>query len=353
MEKTREGRTKRIASWLAAGGLAAIAAFGASDAMAQADAVEEFYSGRTVKIVVGFSPGGGYDLYARLAADHIGKHIPGEPTVIVENMPGGGGRRAAGYLYTVAPKDGSEMSVIVQSVAFDAALGELPDVDDPSDFNFIGRLTSNVELQFTWHTSETKSLEDAKQNAVIVGATGPTSPSATVPRMLNETIGTKFEVVSGYGGTAEVALAMERGEVEGMMQGVESLRSTRADWIDQGQINGIWQLALRPHPEFPDVPVVGDLGDTDEDRRMLRLIAGTSEIGRSLVAPPGVPEERVQALRDAFQAMLDDSEFQADAEARNAALDPATGEELQALVEETMQTPEPVIERTRAVLGLD
>jgi tripartite-type tricarboxylate transporter receptor subunit TctC len=353
MHHTRQARAMATAPWLTAGALAAFAAFAALDARAQDQSVAEFYEGTTVKIVVGFSPGGGYDLYARLAGDHLGRHIPGNPTVIVENMPGGGGRRAAAYLYSVAPKDGSELSLIVQSVAFDAALGELPDVYDAGAFNFIGRLTSNVELQFTWHTSETKSLDGAKQNDVVVGATGPTSPSATVPQMLNETIGTRFEVVSGYGGTAEVALAMERGEVEGMMQGVESLRGTRADWIEQGLINGIWQLALRPHAEFPDVPVVGELGDTEEDRLMLRLIAGTSEIGRSLAAPPDVPQERVAALRAAFQAMLEDPQFQADAERRNLALDPATGEELQALVGETMQTPEPVIQRTRAVLGLD
>jgi tripartite-type tricarboxylate transporter receptor subunit TctC len=357
------GRTNRMhkigkarpaaAPWLAAGAVAAFVAFGAAEAIAQEESVAEFYEGNTVRIVVGFSPGGGYDLYARLAADHIGKHIPGNPTVIVENMPGGGGRRAAGYLYEVAAQDGSELSLIVQAVAFDSALGELPGVDDASQFNFIGRLTSNVELQFTWHTSETKSLEDAMERETIVGATGPTSPSATVPRMLNETIGTQFEIVTGYGGTSEVALAMERGEVEGMMQGVESLLGTRADWIEQGLINGIWQLSVRPHQEFPDVPVVGELGDTDEDRQMLRLIAGTSEIGRSLAAPPNVPEERVQALREAFQAMLEDPEFLADAEQRNLALDPATGEELQALVEDTMQTPEAVLARTRAVLGQD
>jgi tripartite-type tricarboxylate transporter receptor subunit TctC len=349
-----DGKVRAAAApWLAAGAVAVFAAFGVAEAIAQEESVADFYEGNTVRIVVGFSPGGGYDLYARLAADHIGKHIPGNPTVIVENMPGGGGRRAAGYLYEVAAQDGSELSLIVQAVAFDSALGELPGVDDAGQFNFIGRLTSNVELQFTWHTSETKSLEDAMERETIVGATGPTSPSATVPRMLNETIGTQFEIVTGYGGTSEVTLAMERGEVEGMMQGVESLLGTRADWIEQGLINGIWQLSLRPHAEFPDVPVVGELGDTDEDRQMLRLIAGTSEIGRSLAAPPNVPEERVQALRDAFQAMLEDPEFLADAEQRNLALDPATGEELQALVEETMQTPEAVLARTRAVLGQD
>ena len=208
MQTTRHVRPSKTAPWLAAGALAALAALGAPDALAQ-DPVAEFYQGSTVRIVVGFSPGGGYDLYARLAGDHLGKHIPGNPTVIVANMPGGGGRRAAGYLYEVAAQDGSELSLIVQAVAFDSALGELPGVEDASRFNFIGRLTSNVELQFTWHTSETRSLEDAKQNEVIVGATGPTSPSATVPQMLNETIGTRFEIVSGYGGTSEVALAME------------------------------------------------------------------------------------------------------------------------------------------------
>jgi tripartite-type tricarboxylate transporter receptor subunit TctC len=317
---------------------------------AQADPIADFYTGKTVKIVVGFGVGGGYDIYARLAGEHLGRFIPGNPTVIVENMPGGGGVRAAAFLYTAAPKDGTVLSVIVQSIAFDSAIGQLPGKIDASKYNYIGRLTSNVEAQFTWNTSRTKSLDDARKNEVIVAATGPSSPSTIVPRMLNEAVGTKFKIVQGYPGTAEAALAMERGEVEGMMQSLESLQSARPDWLKEKKINFIWQLALKPHRDFPDVPAVGQLGDTPEEQAMLKLIAGTADIGRSIVAPPDVPAERVKALRTAFQAMVADQQFLAAAKARNANLDPASGEALQEIVAAAMATPKDVIERTRAIV---
>jgi tripartite-type tricarboxylate transporter receptor subunit TctC len=332
-------------------GLAGLALTCAPGAGARADAVADFYKGKTVKIIVGFGVGGGYDIYGRLAAEHLGRFIPGNPTVIVENMPGGGGVRAAAFLHGVAPKDGTVLSVIVQSIAFDSVLGELPGKIDASSYNFIGRLTSNVETQFTWHTSAAKTLEDAKRNTVIVGATGPSSPSTIVPRMLNDAVGTKFKIVQGYPGTAEASLAMERGEVEGMMQSLESLQTARPDWLRDKKINPIWQLALKRHPVLPDVPTVGELGDTPEEQSMLKLIAGTAEIGRSLVAPPGVPAERVAALRSAFQAMVADAQFRAAAKSRNASLDPAPGEALQEQVAAAMATPKAVVERTRAIVA--
>ncbi len=333
--------------------LPAIAIFAGAPAAGQTQPgpIADFYKGKTVKIVVGFGVGGGYDIYGRLAAEHLGRFIPGNPTVIVENMPGGGGVRAASFLHGAAPKDGSVLSVIVQAIAFDSVLGNLPGNIDAGKYNFIGRLTSNVEAQFTWHTSSTKSLDDAKRNTVVVGATGTTSPSTIVPRMLNETIGTKFKIVQGYPGTAEAALAMERGEVEGMMQSLESLQSAKPDWIADKKINFIWQLALKPHPSFPDVPAVGQLGDTPEEQSMLKLIAGTADIGRSLVAPPDVPAERVAALRAAFQAMVADAQFLAAAKARNAHLDPLSGEALQEIVAGAMATPKAVVERARAIVN--
>jgi tripartite-type tricarboxylate transporter receptor subunit TctC len=343
--RVRPNRLFRIVPVALAGFLGAAAA-----GQAQTDAVADFYKGKTVKIIVGFGVGGGYDIYGRLAAEHIGRFIPGNPTVIVENMPGGGGVRAASFLHGAAPKDGTVISVIVQSIAFDSVLGELPGKIDAGKYNFIGRLTSNVEAQFTWHTSQTKSLEDAKRNTVVVAATGVSSPSTIVPRMLNEAIGAKFKIVQGYPGTAEAALAMERGEVEGMMQSLESLQSAKPDWLREKKINFLWQLALKPHPAFPDVPAVGQLGDTPEEQSMLKLIAGTADIGRSLVAPPDVPAERVAALRAAFKAMVADPQFQAATKARNANLDPASGEALQEIVAAAMATPKAVVERTRAIV---
>jgi tripartite-type tricarboxylate transporter receptor subunit TctC len=246
-------RLRAIAGGLFAGFLGLALAGGA----VRADAVADFYKGKTVKIIVGFGVGGGYDIYGRLAAEHLGRFIPGNPAVIVENMPGGGGVRAAAFLHGVAPKDGTVLTVIVQSIAFDSVLGELPGKIDASTYNFIGRLTSNVETQFTWHTSPTKTLDDAKRNAVIVGATGASSPSTIVPRMLNDAIGTKFKIVQGYPGTAEVSLAMERGEVEGIMQSLESVQTARPDWLRDKKVNPIWQLALKRHPSLPHTPAVG------------------------------------------------------------------------------------------------
>lgn len=321
----------------------------ASAAMAQTNDQDAFYAGKTVTITVGFSPGGGYDQYGRLAAEFLGRHLPGKPTVLVSNMPGGGGLKAALHLFNTAPKDGTVLTLIMQSVAFDSALGNLA---VPADqFNFIGRLTTSVEMQLTWRTSATKTLSDAKKRKTMIGATGASSPSAIVPKLLNDAIGTQFEIVAGYPGTTDSALAMERGEVEGTLKSLQSILSANQDWLDKKLVNVIWQLSMKPHPRFPDVPAVGQLGDDPQAQQMLRLIAGTSEIGRSLATAPGVPDERVRTLRKAFAAMIADPEFLAAAKKRNADLDPATGEELQQMVKSAMQTPPEVVARVKKVLA--
>lgn len=317
---------------------------------AKADAIEDFYRGKTVRIIVGFAPGAGYDLYGRLAAEFLGRFIPGHPTVIVENMPGAGGRRAAQYLYSAAPQDGTVMGVIVQSVALDSAIGELPGVPDASAYNAIGRLTSNVEMGIVWHTAPVETLEDAKQKTVSVGATGAGSASSFVPHLLNDLVGTKFNVIDGYQGAADVALAMERGEVEGAMQGLPSLRTTRAQWLTEHKVRMIWQLALQPHPDYPDVPAVGQLGRTPEEQGVLHLVAGGADIGRSLVAPPGVPAERIAALRRAFDAMTADPGFRATATKRNQEIDPMSGKDLQALLIDAAATPKDVAEKARLLI---
>jgi tripartite-type tricarboxylate transporter receptor subunit TctC len=316
---------------------------------AHAEPVAEFYAGKTITITVGFSPGGGYDLYARLVAQFLGRYIPGKPNVIVSNMPGGGGLRAAIQLFDVAAKDGTVLTAVVQTVGFDSALGQLPVRADR--FNYIGRMTNSIEMQLLWHTSPTKSLQDAKSRKTVIGATGSSSPSAIVPKLLNDTIGTKFEIVGGYPGTSDSALAMERGEVEGTLKSLESLVATNQDWLTDGKVNIIWQLAMKPHQRFPKVPAIGELGDDPEGRAILRLIAGTAEIGRSLATAPGVPSERVAALRRAFDAMVADPEFQAMAKKRSASLDAATGESLQALIAETMNTPREVVDRVKRVIS--
>lgn len=309
-----------------------------------------FYQGKTITITVGVAPGGGYDLYARLAAEFLGRHIPGRPAVVVVNMPGGGGLRAAMNLFNNAPRDGTALCAIVQSVAFDSVLGELPVRAD--EFNFIGRLTSSVEMQLLWHTSATKTLDDAKRRVTVVGATGTSSPSAIVPKLLNDAIGTQFKVVGGYPGTQDSSLAMERGEVEGTLKSLESLRVNNHDWLETGKVTILWQLALRPAPGFETVPAVGMLGDDPQGRAMLRLIASTAEIGRSLATAPKTPPERVALLRQSFQRMVADPDFQAAARQRNAPLAVAPGEDVQKIIAETVDTPAPIVQRVKSILGI-
>jgi tripartite-type tricarboxylate transporter receptor subunit TctC len=310
-----------------------------------AEPTSDFYAGKTITITVGVGPGGGYDLYARLAAEFLGRHIPGKPNIVVVNLPGGGGLRAALQLFNTAPKDGTALCAIVQSVGFDSVLGELP--VRASEFNFIGRMTSSVEMQLLWHTSPTRTLEDAKRRVTVIGATGTSSPSSIVPKLLNDAIKTQFKIVGGYPGTQDSSLAMERGEVEGTLKSLEAVQATNRDWLDSGKVRILWQLGMQRNSAFPDAPAIGELGDDDEGRSMLKLIASTAEIGRSLVTAPGVPPERVAMLRDAFQRMLADPDFRAAAQQRNAGLAPATGEALQKIIQDTTQTSEPVVARVK------
>lgn len=330
---------------LAAAAAAGLVALPFSAALA--DDVADFYSGRTVTIYVGFGPGGGYDLYARLAADFIGDHIPGNPDVIVENMPGAGGRLAAQHLYNRAAQDGTAMGLIVQSVAMDSATGEIPGGVDAADFNAIGRLTANYELGLVWHTSDVTSFEDARAREVSFASTGAGSASFFVPMMLNEIEGTQFRVIAGYQGAAAARLAVEQGETDAFMTGLAGLRVSNPDWLENELVRPIWQLAIEPHPDYPDVPAVGQMGQTDAERAMLQLVAGAAEVGRSLLAPPNVPAERVEALRRAFDAMIEDPAFLDAAAERNHEIDTLTGEELQEVLLAQMAVDDEVIEMVR------
>jgi len=308
-----------------------------------------FYEGKTITMSVGVAPGGGYDLYARLAAEFLGRHIPGKPNILVVNMPGGGGLRAAVHLYNTAPKDGTWLCAIVQSVAFDSVLGSLP---VPADrFNFIGRMTTSVETQLLWGTSPTRTIEDAKTRVTVLGATGASSPSNIVPKLLNNVLGTKFRIVLGYAGTQESFLAMERGEVEGTLKSVDSIMVSNRDMLEKGTVRVLWQLGLKRHPLLPQVPAIGELGDDEDGRAALRLIASTAEVGRSIATAPDVPAQRVQTLREAFARMIADPEMLEAARKRGVALEPAGGAAIQTIINETTRTPEQVIRRVKAALS--
>lgn len=313
-------------------------------ALAQ-QSVQDFYRGKTVTIYVGFSPGGGYDLYARLASEFLGRHIPGNPEVIVENMPGAGGRTAIQFLYNVAPQDGTALSVPVQSMALDSLLNVLPGDLDARNFIAIGRISPEYELGMIWHEVGIETLDEIKETPVTFASTGAGSASTFVPLMLNDMIGTQFQVIQGYQGANAAMMALETGEVDGAMQGIAGMSASRPDWIPEGRVNVVWQLGVTPHRLLPDVPAVGQLGENDLDRASLHLVASAAEIGRALITTPNVPEDRVEALRGAFDAMMADPDFIAAAEARNHLLDPLSGAELQVEIASQMDIPQEVIDR--------
>ncbi|HWJ87957.1 MAG TPA: tripartite tricarboxylate transporter substrate-binding protein [Pelagibacterium sp.] len=318
-----------------------------SGALAQ-DAVADFYRGKTVTIYVGFGPGGGYDLYGRLASDYLGQYIPGNPDVIVENMPGAGGRLAAQYLYAVAPKDGTALSVVVQSVAMDSATGAIPGNIDAARFNAIGRMTANYELGITWHTTGIETFDDTLTTPVAFASTGAGSASAFVPLMLNDLEGTQYKIIQGYEGVASARLALESGEVDAMMAGLAGLQSSNPEWINDGIVNVIWQLSTAPHPDFPDVPAIGQLGETEDEQAMFRLVAGAADIGRALITTPDVPQDRVDALRAAFDAMAADPAFIEAAAQRNLDLDILSGAALQEVIHSQMDVSDEAIDLTRS-----
>lgn len=304
-----------------------------------------FYAGKTVTIYVGFGPGGGYDLYARLASEFLGRHIPGNPEVIVENMPGAGGRTAIQYLYNVAPQDGTALSVPVQSMALDSLLNVLPGDLDAREFIAIGRLTPEYELGMVWGEVEAHTLEAIMETPITFASTGAGSASSFVPLMLNDMIGTQFRVIQGYQGANAAMMALETGEVDAAMQGLAGMTVSRPDWIPNGIVNIAWQLGVEPHEQLPDVPAVGQLGNNELDQAALRLVSSAAEIGRSLITTPNVPEDRVEALRTAFDAMVADPDFIAAAEGRSHLLDTLTGAELQDEIESQMSATQEVIDR--------
>ena len=324
----------------------ALSSVGLSPAQAQ-DSVAEFYADNPITIYVGFGPGGGYDLYARLVAEFLGRHIPGDPDVLVENRPGAGGRVAAQYLYSVAPQDGTAMAIIVQSIALDSLLNVLPGDLDARNYTAIGRVTPEYELGMVWNTVEANTLEQIKETSISFASTGAGSASSFVPKMLNDMIGTQFKVIAGYQGANAAMQAMESGEVDAAMQGLAGMSASRPTWIPEGKVNVVWQLGLQRHALLPDVPAIGELGDNELDRESLKLVASAAEIGRSIFSTPNLPEDRRDALRRAFDAMVADPDFIAAVEARRFLLDPMSGEDLQAEVARQMEVSQEVVDRVR------
>jgi len=318
------------------------------NAHAQAD----FYKGKTVDLMIGYSVGGGYDVYARLIARHLGKHIPGNPTVTPRNMEGAGSLRLANWIYNVARKDGLVFGTIGRGTGFDPLLGSKQAQFDGTKFNWIGSANDEVSVCVVWNgRGKVTKFEDLLTQQLSVGGTGAAADTDQFPRIINGVLGTKMKIVTGYPGGNDVNLALERGEVDGRCGwSWSSVKSTRANWLSDKKIAILMQLSLAKHPDLPDVPLITELAKTDEQRQILKLIFARQALGRPYLAPPGVPAERVAILRKAFMDTMADKEFLAEAEQAQLEITPVAGEAVQKLVTEVYQTPPAVVRKAAEIL---
>ncbi len=317
---------------------------------AAGQSVEKFYAGKTINLIVGFGPGGTYDYFARLVARHMGKHLPGKPTIVVQNMPGAGSLTAANHLFTVAPKDGTVIGSVSQTLAIEQAVKNPGSRYDVSKFNWIGSATSVTQVQLTMAKSQIKTIEDAKKFETPVSHTGGGSPTRGYPLLLNGLIGTKFKLVGPYKGSTNGLLAMERGEVESASTSYTTVKQKRPQWIANKEANILVQYARSRTPQMPNIPAFVELGKTAADKQLMSLYVSGEEVGRSFLAPPGLPADRVAALRAAFIAMTKDPEVLAEVAKAKAELDPMSGADLQNFMADTMKVPPAVVERMQALL---
>jgi tripartite-type tricarboxylate transporter receptor subunit TctC len=317
----------------------------------QAGAADDFYKGKTIKIVVGFGPGGGYDLYARLLGKYLGQHIPGQPNVIVENLSGAGSIKAANYVYGIAPKDGTVIATINQTIPMFQLLGGEGTEFKTHDIQWLGSMASSNEILFTWHTSDVKTIDDAKKHEVVMGAITPTSDSYIYPTVINAILGTKFKVVNGYPDGNDVNLAVERGEVAGRGgNSWSSLNSNRRAWIDQKKINLILQVGFSKEPDLPDVALLSDLAKDAAAKQVVDVISVPVAIGYATWLAPGVPADRMAILRKAFDETVTDPALLAEAAQRNVTIRPQGGAHLEAQVKRISNTPQEVLDRVAKTL---
>jgi tripartite-type tricarboxylate transporter receptor subunit TctC len=318
---------------------------GAATDKALAQPAGDAFRGRTITLFVGYPPGGGYDFYGRLIATHLGRHIPGQPTVIVQNMPGAGSISAANHVFNVTPKDGTALGLITQGVAQEEVLGTPGVRYKSAEFTWIGRATSSVYVTVGWHTSKTKTIYDAMKQDILLSSN---LLADVLPTVLNNVVGTRFKMVRGYPGSNEGMLAMEREETESAVTSWNAVKTTKKNWLDERKINILVQYGPQRVKDLPDVPSMVELGKTEQDKQVLGFFASSAEIGIAIMAPPGVPAERVQILRAAFDATMKDPQFLADIEARKVEFDrPINGAELQKIVAEAAGVTEDV--RARAL----
>ena len=317
----------------------------ASAVPTQAQPVADFYRGKALRMLIGYGPGGGYDIYGRLVAEFLPRHLPGNPTIVTQNMPGAGSFVAAKYMYDIAPRDGTVFGSLAQTLALDSMTNTSAKLD-VTKMPYIGRVVTNIDTGAALLKTGIKSFADVRAKQYNVGASGGGSTTVLFPTALNTYAGAKFKLVRGYSGTTDILLAMERGEVDIVgAYGLPGLLVSHPGWLRGGEATILYQASLKRHRLLPDVPTLPELAQSYEGREVLHAAASTGEIGRSILTTPGVPPERVAVLRTAFQAMLRDPDFLGTCEKRNLMVDGAAGEEIDEIVRETLRLPQVAAEK--------
>jgi tripartite-type tricarboxylate transporter receptor subunit TctC len=328
-----------------------IAGGGAADAQS----VEQFYKGKQIKFMLGSAGGGGYDAYTRTIVRYMGKHIPGNPTFLVQNMPGAGGLVAANYIYNVAAKDGTEIGMTGRAAAIEALINPADKAVkfEATKFNWIGTPQQEIGVLLVATSTPVKTLEDLKKHELTASSTGRAAATSVYPRLMNNMFGTKFKVIEGYKSSQEGLLALERGEVTSHTSGGSSsaFRNRIEPWIKAGKVKMMMQVASEKDPTLPaDLPLILDLAQNDSERQILELVLVQQTMGRPMMAPPGVPADRVKALRDAFDATMKDKEYLADSEKQDLEVNPVSGAKLNAMLDQVYKTPKAVVDKVAKLL---
>ena len=333
--------------------VAAVLAGGSLAAGPAASQTSDFYRGKQITILGAGTAGGGIDIGARQVARHLGKHIAGNPTIVAQLMPGAGGIRMIDHMHKVAPKDGTVIGIVPPGPIIEPLIGKRQASYAMTDFVSIGAMTKEVSLCISWGASKFKTIDDAMKSQMVVAGTGAGSSPDIYPVVLNEVLHTKFKVITGYQGSQETIIAIERTEVDGRCGwGGSSLKSTKPDWIRDKKINILLQLALTKNPDFPDVPLVMDLVKDEGDKQLLTLLFGPLAINKPFFGPPGMAPERTAELRKAFEQTMQDPELRAEVvKMTGEDLEPTSGEDMQKLLTQIYATPEAVAHKLRDILS--
>ena len=324
----------------------------AGKALAQPPADAGFYKGKTITLITSTGVGGTYDTVARLFARHMPRHIPGNPTVIVENMPGGGNVLATNYMYNIAPKDGTAIATIHSAMPLQQVLNSGGIRYDSDKFNWLGSTGAQNEVILVWYTAGITTIAEAKEKQVALGGTGAGAGIVLLPMVVNKLLGTKFKIVTGYRTSEDVNLGMERGEVQARAFSIGSITSQHPDWISDHKVAFLVQAGVRRDKVLPNVPLLTELAKTDEQRQIFKLISSSPALGQPYVAPPGVPADRLAILRNAFAATMKDSAFLADAAKIRFTIEPMNAEEVTQIVHDTVSTAPDIVAKAKAAMGL-